>query len=356
MVRVFREVRRVLRSDGVCWLNLGDSYNSGSGGYDDKYAGEFVGRADIKEKVIRGGKIDKNLKPKDLVGIPWRVALALQADGWWLRSDVIWAKPNPMPESVTDRPTKAHEYVFLLTKSARYYYDADAIREHSETKPGAMWEERKAAGATSGHVIVGDGTRNGTQRVVHGDGSAGCNLTPQDGRRNKRTVWQIATQSFPLAHFATYPEALVRPCILAGTSEHGCCPKCGAPWTRVVERKETGDTQKMADGWDTGSGGHGTIHRDGREPGETGVPVTVPVTTGWAATCECARGGDSFLPEPRDPIPCTVLDPFSGAGTTGVVSRKLGRDYIGVELNPEYAEMSERRIHKAEGGQREMFV
>ena len=343
MVRVFREVRRVLRSDGVCWLNLGDSYCGGGGFYPDapSNATSKAGRQGVESLGVGMGiKPQWGLKPKDLVGIPWRVALALQADGWWLRSDVIWSKPNPMPESVTDRPTKAHEYVFLLTKSARYFYDADAIREDNSNS------------------ALTECVNNAKDRPHNGEwpsGSGGRMASVSNGR-NKRTVWAIPTQPFPLAHFATYPEALVRPCILAGTSEHGCCPKCGVPWTRVVERKETGDTQKMADGWDTGSGGHGTIHRDGREPGETGVPVTVPVTTGWAATCECARGGDSFPPEPRDPIPCTVLDPFSGAGTTGVVSRKLGRDYIGVELNPEYAEMSERRIHKAEGGQREMFV
>lgn len=129
IVEVFREVKRVMRDDGTLWLNLGDSYNSGSGGYDDRYDGDFVGRTDIKDKVLRKGRSDKNLKPKDMLGIPWMVAFALRADGWYLWSDIIWSKPNPMPESVTDRPTKSHEYIFLLTKKAHYYYDADAIRE-----------------------------------------------------------------------------------------------------------------------------------------------------------------------------------------------------------------------------------
>jgi DNA modification methylase len=190
IVEVFREVRRVLCDDGTLWLNLGDSYATPG----------------------------SNLKHKDLVGIPWRVAFALQADGWYLRSDIIWSKPNPMPESVTDRPTKAHEYVFLLSKAARYYYDAEAIQEMTTTPPGATWAERKAGGATAGNVIVGDGRRNGTQRVVHGKGVS-SNLTRQDGQRNARSVWQIATKPYSEAHFAVFPPELPERCIKAGSRE-----------------------------------------------------------------------------------------------------------------------------------------
>jgi DNA modification methylase len=170
--------------------------------------------------TVKGGAsqvLPKGLKSKDLVGIPWRVAFALQADGWWLRQDIIWHKPNPMPESVTDRCTKAHEYVFLLTKSARYYYDSKAIEEEAKTASGATWEQRKAAGATAGNVIVGHEKRNGTQRVVHGKGVT-SNLTRQDGKRNRRSVWSITTKPFKGAHFAVMPEALAEPCVLAGSA------------------------------------------------------------------------------------------------------------------------------------------
>lgn len=225
LVAVFREVKRVLRDDGTLWINLGDSYMG-----------------------------------DDLVGIPWRVAFALQADGWYLRQDIIWNKPNPMPESVRDRCTKSHEYIFLLTKQPKYYYDDQAIQEDAKTKAGATWQERKAAGATAGNVIVGDGTRNGTQRVVHGKGVT-SNLTRQDGKRNRRSVWTVTTTPFKGAHFVTLPTALIEPCILAG----------------------------------------------------------------------CPEGG-------------TVLDPFFGVGTTGLVAKQHGRGWVGIELNPEYAEIAKARI------------
>jgi DNA modification methylase len=215
MVAVFGQVRRVLADDGTLWLNLGDSYASG----------------------------------KQLVGIPWRVAFALQADGWWLRQDIIWHKPNPMPESVTDRCTKAHEYVFLLTKSAQYFYDADVLKEPVSEK--TVW--------TYSHT-------NGKAELNH----AGVNtptstirLAPEDGRRNKRSVWTIATKPYSGAHFAVMPMALVEPCILAGS-----------------ERLDT------------------------------------------------------------------VLDPFCGSGTVGVVALRNQRKFIGIELNKEYADLADRRIYE----------
>jgi len=196
MVAVFREVRRVLRDDGTLWLNLGDSY-----AHDDKWGGatggkhvpELHGGAGLgREKTVTG------LKPKDLVGIPWAVAFALRADGWYLRSDIIWHKPNPMPESVTDRPTKAHEYLFLLAKSAKCYYDADAIAEASVK--GAAGSDFHT-GKTGGHQL----------------GRASTEPRSDDtSTRNKRTVWTVATQPYAEAHFATYPEKLIEPCILAG--------------------------------------------------------------------------------------------------------------------------------------------
>jgi DNA modification methylase len=201
MVEVFCAVHRVLRNDGTLWLNLGDSYvGGGRGGLDG------AGHGSLEEGRYQGGqRIGKitGLKAKDLAGIPWRVAFALQADGWYLRSDIIWSKPNPMPESVTDRPTKAHEYLFLLSKSPRYFYDAEAIREgiaeetvKDRVDTGRFTPERGFPGA-----------------VDHGNGRLGDN---PGGKRNRRTVWTIATEPYPEAHFATFPRKLVQPCILAG--------------------------------------------------------------------------------------------------------------------------------------------
>ena len=195
MVEVFREVRRVLRKDGTLWLNLGDSYASASAC--DRRS--IVGNGSPDENCKRPNRLSGTLKEKDLVGIPWRVAFALQADGWWLRSDIIWAKPNPMPESVTDRPTKSHEYLFLLTKSANYFYDAEAIKEPAE-KTG-----------TPGHLQGGNGARAGTREGLRGT------RWEQSAGRNKRSVWTVATAPYPEAHFATYPPDLIKPCIMAGS-------------------------------------------------------------------------------------------------------------------------------------------
>lgn len=298
MVDVFREVRRVLRDDGTLWLNLGDSYATGAGSYRNPgsdvspidhggkqgYTKDYA-RAQPNRMSIPG------LKPKDLVGIPWRVAFALQADGWYLRSDIIWAKPNPMPESVTDRPTKAHEYLFLLAKSPRYYFDAAAMRE--------------ASTGQSAHDLTGQGYEAPGQ-------------TPQGGNRQR---------------------------------------------------------YKMPDGWDTGRGGHGTIHRSGREKGapperernvggrddgftrmpggeaewaENGRPGR-NLRTVWTIATEPYRGAH-FATFPRKLVePCvkagcpeggTVLDPFAGSGTTLLVAQALGRRGVGIDFNPEYLQQA----------------
>jgi DNA modification methylase len=324
MVDVFSEVRRVLRSDGTCWVNMGDSYASAWVCNRRNVVGN--GSLESGKRADRPNRLVGGLKEKDLVGMPWRLAFALQASGWWLRSDVIWNKPNPMPESVTDRPTKSHEYVFLLTKAERYFYDAEAIKEATTQPLGVprLTGQHKAD--------AGGFTTNGT-----GNSSLGSNQG--EASRNKRSVWTIATSPFPEAHFATFPPELPEICILAGTSQKGCCAKCGAPWGRATEKIDTGRRQKMADGWDTAEGGHGTVHRNGREKGQSGVPVMASVTTGWEASCSCNA----------DAIPCTVLDPFSGAGTTALVADRLQRNAIGIELNPTYAAMSERRINGDRG-------
>jgi DNA modification methylase len=198
MVEVFREVRRVLRKDGTVWLNMGDSYSTDGPG---AAYGWTNGKTSVRDAATIASYRHSltGLPAKNLVGIPWRLAFALQADGWYLRSDIIWAKPNPMPESVTDRPTKAHEYVFLLTKSARYFYDADAVREPSD-HPN----------------LVGK-----LQRVSYHDASAmrgdGDRIVERTAARNLRSVWKIPTEPFPEAHFATFPKKLVEPCIRAGS-------------------------------------------------------------------------------------------------------------------------------------------
>ncbi len=285
MVEIFREVRRVIR--GTAWVNLGDCYSN-----DTKWGGKSGGKNYTSaaggyqgQRVRRGKDCDPkrgaaapgqpigrvtspDLKPKDLVGMPWRIAFALQADGWYLRSDIIWHKPNPMPESVTDRPTKAHEYIFLLAKSEKYYYDADAIKE-----PAICGDPRKpyAPGQVDNR---GDGHARGGGKIrpsfLRGVFNGKTEAMAPEGRnsfraiedwRNRRSVWTVPTQPFPEAHFATFPEELIRPCVLAG----------------------------------------------------------------------CPEGG-------------TVIDPFCGSGTTGVVALGLGREFIGIELNPAYCEMARRRI------------
>lgn len=248
MVEVFEEVRRVLKKDGTLWLNLGDSYN-GIGGPGKQNGGAVGPTAAIAVENNRGVRI-AGLKMKDLIGIPWRVAFALQEAGWWLRQDIIWSKPNPMPESVTDRCTKAHEYMFLLTKSAKYFYDAEAVKEEAE------------AGTLARNLYK----RTGYAKELLAQASVSY-LNPKtteywEGEtRNKRSVWTVTTQPYSEAHFATFPPKLIEPCILAGSRE-----------------------------------------------------------------------GD------------TVLDPFNGSGTTGLVSLRHRRNYIGIELNPEYIKIAEKRL------------
>lgn len=330
LVEVFREVWRVLRHDGTLWLNYGDCYaatgKSGGGKRGEQwaqYGADHVGP--------RGGKwrpAPAGLKPKDLVGMPWRVAFALQADGWTLRSDIIWHKPNPMPESVRDRPTKSHEYLFLLTKGPRYFYDADAIREETGNEmTQEEYQQKTAPGATWG--TGGIGRHAGAHK--HDGGKA------HPLGRNRRTVWEILTRPFPGAHFATFPEALVTPCILAGTSDRGACPVCGSPWTRVVEarrvRRDELDPSDPRYRPNRYAGAYEGIN--GR--GDAGYREAT--TTGWRPTCACDDG---------DPVPCTVLDPFGGSGTVAKVARDLGRSSVSIELNPEYVEIAKRRLRIGE--------
>jgi DNA modification methylase len=226
MVEVFREVRRVLRDDGTCWVNLGDSYSGGKTGRDDAdrtirlrgNAGDTIRQGDVY--ACKNRTVPDGLKPKDLVGIPWRVAFALQADGWWLRQDIIWHKPNPMPESVRDRCTKAHEYVFLLTKSERYFYDAEVLREPYADGVG---KDRLACPKAS--VGRGGNEANRLRSEFY-----------KNGGRNRRSVWTVTTKPYSGAHFATMPPDLVEPCILAGCPEGGTVldPFAGSGTTLAV--------------------------------------------------------------------------------------------------------------------------
>jgi len=327
MVTVFREVRRVLRDDGVLWLNLGDSYNNagsskngtGLGGKQRGGATGADGKCGYKKRDLRHALKGSGIKHKDLVGIPWRVAFALQADGWWLRQDIIWHKPNPMPESVRDRCTRAHEYVFLLTKSARYFYDAEAVKQEAKYPH----DKRRPMGSEGAWQI------DGRKRGENGGGVAYEHDTTKS---NRRSVWTITTKPYSGAHFATFPPALITPCILAGTSAKGCCSKCGAPWERVVERTAgySGDGNPLSASDREEQGNQLSNDRKGANY-YANQPVTK--TTGWQPSCDCEA----------TVVPCVVLDPFNGAGTTGVVARDHGRRYIGCELNPEYAELSRRR-------------
>jgi DNA modification methylase len=339
MVEFFREVRRVLRKDGVAFVNLGDSYATAPPASPATVADDRTFRGK-PFSTIGGG-----LKPKDLCGVPWRCALALQDDGWYLRSDIIWAKPNPMPESVTDRPTKAHEYIFLLARSERYFWDADAVREKATSATTKMpdgWDTGKGAhgsfhrnGREKGRRTdkqgqTADVAANGRRYAGFNDrwDEAEANGSAPSGR-NCRTVWTINPQPWAEAHFATYPEELVRRCLLAGTSERGACPTCGAPW-----RREKQPTPEYAALFGSNHGADANRHGEGYRKRSPAVTADY-VTTGWSPSCRC---------KPTEPRPCVVLDPFGGSGTTGVVAVRHGRTAILCELNPEYAAMAERRI------------
>jgi DNA modification methylase len=337
IVLVFREVKRVLRDDGVIWINLGDSYTgSGKGGNPEagkqatnkgsQTVGVLYGKTGDQQMEVAQTNVTRNydaIPPKNLVGIPWRVAFALQDDGWILRSEIIWSKPNPMPESVEDRPTKAHEQIFLLSKSPRYFYDHEAVKEDAAFPEMTHKSSRKSESQEEAYF-----------------GNAPTNLGrcgTLEGKRNKRSVWEVVTQPYPESHFATFPEALIEPCILAGTSEHGACPECGSPWKRITNSPKPPDevyteTRNPCDemvGRTSRKGGNGQAYQNWKSENPT-------QTIKWEPTCKCVS--DKPLK------PCLVLDPFCGSGTTGVVSLRYHRDFVGCELNPEYASMAERRI------------
>ena len=318
LVAVFREVRRVLRSDGTLWLNYGDAYASGMRtqyATDRKYG---HARAHDSRPPTPPG-----LKPKDLMMMPARVALALQADGWWLRSKVIWHKPNPMPESCTDRPTSSYEELFLMSKRATYFYDAEAVRVDAPYGRGSSFRAPKYEG---GKAFDGSETKTKT------------NAHSFEGGANLRNVWTIATHSFPDAHFATFPPSLVEPCIRAGTSERGVCAQCGAPWVREVTKDLVPASSR--------ANKRPSVNEQapaGCRGGDWGKAGIVPgwrhdvTTTGWLPSCECAHD---------TAVPAVVLDCFGGSGTVALVAQRLQRDAILIEISPTYAEMARERIER----------
>lgn len=360
IVAVFREVRRVLRDDGVCWLNLGDSYATGAGKVGNCPGGGPQGENWNGPKTQANRMPLPGLKPKDLIGIPWMCAFALRADGWWLRQDIIWHKPNPMPESVTDRCTKAHEYIFLLTKSERYFFDNQAIQEKalrghagSEFHTGKTGEHQQGRASTKPRGSGNKERKPASDRGVPVDTNGSTNgdlagSVPLEGEtRNKRSVWTVSLKSYKGAHFATFPPDLIEPCVMAGTSAHGCCPQCGSPWKRVLEKERVatrpGNKTKVgrvSDDHGSPYEGHSGMIVGNRDPQRH---CTSTKTIGWSPTCECFSHEDDDAPEP---IPCTVLDPFNGSGTTGEVARKCGCTYIGCELNPEYIALTKKRLQQ----------
>lgn len=330
LVAVFREVRRVLRADGTLWLNVGDSYAN-----DGKWGGHTGGKHvnALHALPIGRNKRHTGLKPKDLTGVPWMLAFALRADGWYLRSDIIWSKPNPMTESVMDRPTKSHEYVFLLSKSERYYYDYAAVAE-----PVTQGSLRRYASPTP--ITISGQFKGSPVEKRYQDEGKKINGLDRPANRNMRSVWSISTHPYAEAHFATFPPALIEPPILAGTSEWGVCATCGAPWERIVEKGDTSDVGK-SDGakikpedLPKGSIASRTAMRRLGQAYQNKRANDPDKTVGWEPSCDCGS----------DPVPATVLDPFGGAGTTGVVADRLGRSSVLVELNPEYAEMARNRM------------
>ncbi|MGH8646640.1 MAG: DNA methyltransferase [Gammaproteobacteria bacterium] len=392
------------------WLNLGDCYATGAGmvgecpgggiqgerwkalrpcsgqGYRGSRPGSALHAAGAMGPMTQPNRLPlPGLKPKDLIGIPWRVAFALQADGWYLRSDIIWHKPNPMPESVRDRPAKAHEYLFLLSKSPRYFYDAEAIKERAQ--PDTL--PRYLRGRSDHHKWANGGPGNQTlarsldqmavkmapqlrpvpeiredRKALHGptlrpgSGQAysrhrfsipgGQALSEPTGTRNRRSVWSISSEPFSDAHFATFPRRLIEPCILAGTSERGHCPECGARWQRLVEREPFDLAQDRFVPQPDVSRAKGVRGADNQKPldssnswqgsprGSTRTRTIVWEPTPYRGTGQACSCG-------ADPVPDVVLDPFLGSGTTAEVAQRLGRRWLGIELNPDYTAMQERR-------------
>ena len=350
MVEVFRAVRRVLRDDGTCWVNIGDSYAANGMRQTGRNDADTIRAIDAnsgrRPRAMgygdndRGGRqqlrVEYNVKPKDLLLMPARLALALQADGWFIRSQMPWLKRSCMPESATDRPTSAIEYVYMLTKKPRYFWDAEAVKRSANGHQGGV-------AITPKESAPGLGVKNNTsfREAIAGPVSS-RNFRNSDlffdslevpygmicDANGLPLAMDVNPAAFKESHFATFPPKLIEPLIRAGTSERGCCAACGAPWVRVTERSfvptRTGN-KDAAKGIYPGSLWAGSGALNGRND---------TTTTGWRASCACEA----------DVVPCTVLDPFVGSGTTALVADRLQRDAIGIDLSIDYAAMAQRRL------------
>jgi site-specific DNA-methyltransferase (adenine-specific) len=283
LIDVFTEVHRVMRNDGVLWVNISDTYASSKTGKDSIFP----------------------VNDKSLLGVPWRFALAMISSGWILRQDIIWNKPNALPESVKDRCTKSHEYIFMFTKSAKYHFDAHAIKE--------------------------------------------CAASGGNAKKNKRSVWTVTTRAFKGAHTATFPVSLIEPCVKSSTSEHGCCEKCGSPYVRILQRGAVNIEHQKACGGNTDGKYAGKATKDyakskAQDPSATKARILAGMvekkTVGWRKTCSCDTANIK---------PCVVLDPFGGSGTTGIAASKNRCDFVLCELNTEYADIAATRIEDEAG-------
>ena len=339
LVAVFRECKRILRDDGTLWVVIGDSYASnGKVGQTDD-ATQWRKGALENGKRSRGRGAGNGIKTKDLIGIPWMLAFALRADGWYLRQDIIWAKPNPMPESVKDRCTKSHEYIFLLSKSAKYYYDNEAVKEVATGYEGRKDTKYKGGPkdmAGGAHDRWPNSLQTGRTGELHSgylnpDGSLRVGMKDGVPARNRRDVWTVPTKPYKGAHYATFNPELIKPCILAGAPET-CCANCGAPYERIVDikrgvRDDAGRTHSTEE------------QRNGKTPVPERGWQSERTTSGYRPTCDCNAGTSSGI----------VFDPFVGSGTTVATAIQLGRKGIGIDLSFKYLhENAKARVESVE--------
>ncbi|MHA1470589.1 MAG: DNA-methyltransferase, partial [Candidatus Asgardarchaeia archaeon] len=289
VVSIMREVKRTLRKDGAVWFNIGDSYNNNSGFCRATKEWEREGRdkGSADKKAIK----HPTIKTKDLIGMPWRVAFALQEDGWYLRCDIVWEKTNPMPDGAKDRPTRGHEYIFLLTKSPKYFYDYYGVLEDTKDQPDGI----QGFGANEQHGTF----RQDQDRIFE-----------HYGKRNKRSVWRTSVASYKGKHYATYPPALIEPCIKASASNAGCCANCGKPWERKFSKVKIPANNKK------------------------GYRLEL-VPEDFEKACKC---------DINKIKKCLILDPFNGTGTTGEVAIKHDHNYVGIDTNKEYLKEARKRL------------
>lgn len=337
LIMIFREVHRVLRNDGTLWVNLGDGYHGGG------YANHQINGEEWKEqhggdqRQNRQAKLIKDnpdMVPKNLWVMPWRFALAMQADGWILRNDIIWAKSvsfnsvysgQCMPESVTDRTTKAHEYIFCFAKQPKYYYDGYAVRDKSVHGGDIV-----VASPTTSKFGDGEKAKKGYDTHVVG-------VRYVAAERNLRSVWTINPKPFAEAHFAVWPDTIADAIIRLSTSEKGCCAECGAPLERKLERTKNPKRNIEDDRRNRADCAARTGRTDGKTTSPTHGVIDEVKTVGWKRSCDCNTNKTK---------PCVLLDPFGGAGTTALAAARLRRRCISIELNPEYIKMAKRRIER----------